>query len=127
MVTQAAAPSRTLTSATTRPAGVSSRTRVTGSVTCTMPVSTRTVATPMVPCPHIGRHPDTSMKITPQSASARLGACRMAPLIHESLTDAVQVPHEVPATVEHRVTGDGTDAADDDPGGHSLGVRVDGV
>ena len=34
---------------------------MTGSVTSTMPVSTNTVATPMVPCPHIGRQPETSM------------------------------------------------------------------
>jgi hypothetical protein len=34
---------------------------VTGSMTSTMPVSTSTVATPIVPWPHMGRHPDTSM------------------------------------------------------------------
>lgn len=56
-----AAPSATWTSTVTSPAGVSSRTVVTGSVTGTMPVSTRTVATPMVPCPHIGSSPETSM------------------------------------------------------------------
>src|SRR5262249_38058264 len=50
-----------------------------------------------------------------------------ARLVHESLTDAVHVRHEVAATVEHGVTGDGAHAADDDPGGHPLGVRVDGV
>ena len=38
---------------------------MTGSVTSTIPVSTSTVATPMVPCPHIGRQPDTSMNSTP--------------------------------------------------------------
>jgi len=61
------------------PAGVSRRTVVTGSVTATMPVSTSTVATPIVPCPHIGRHPDTSMNSTPTSASGRVGGCRIAP------------------------------------------------
>jgi len=62
MVTAVAAPSsRTATSEITSPAGTSSRTVVTGRVTGTMPVSTSTVATPMVPCPHIGRQPDTSM------------------------------------------------------------------
>jgi hypothetical protein len=64
-VTARAAPSLTSTSATTRPAGVSSRIRVIGSTTSTMPVSTSTVATPIVPCPHIGRQPDTSMNNTP--------------------------------------------------------------
>jgi hypothetical protein len=52
---------------------------VTGSLTGTMPVSTSTVAVPMVPWPHIGRHPETSMKTTPTSASGRVEACRMAP------------------------------------------------
>lgn len=61
MVTDSATPSVTRTSATTSPAGVSSRMVVTGSTTSTMPVSTSTVATPMVPWPHIGRQPDTSM------------------------------------------------------------------
>lgn len=60
-VTAVAAPSSTRTSTLTSPAGVSSRTVVTGSTTGTMPVSTRTVATPMVPCPHMGSRPDTSM------------------------------------------------------------------
>ena len=62
-----------------RPAGVSSRITVSGSVTATIPVSTSTVATPIVPCPHIGRQPETSMKSTPQSASGRVGGCRIAP------------------------------------------------
>ena len=48
-------------------------------MTSTIPVSTSTVATPIVPCPHIGRQPETSMKITPQSASGRVGGCRIAP------------------------------------------------
>ncbi len=61
MVTPTAAPSRTWTSATTSPAGVSRRTVVTGSTTGTMPVSTSTVATPIVPWPHIGSRPETSM------------------------------------------------------------------
>ena len=65
IVTALAAPPSTATSAMTRPAGVSRRIVVTGSVTSTMPVSTSTVATPIVPCPHIGRQPDTSMKSTP--------------------------------------------------------------
>ncbi len=60
-VTARAAPSSTWTSTVTRPAGVSRRIVVTGSTTSTMPVSTSTVATPMVPWPHIGRHPLTSM------------------------------------------------------------------
>ena len=58
---------------------MSSRTTVSGSVTVTMPVSTSTVATPIVPCPHIGRQPETSMNSTPQSASGRVGGCRIAP------------------------------------------------
>lgn len=44
-----AAPSSTWMSTLTGPVGVSGRTVVTGSVTATMPVSTSTVATPMVP------------------------------------------------------------------------------
>ena len=56
---------------------------VTGVVTGTIPVSTSTVATPIVPCPHIGRHPETSMKSTPKSASGRVGGCRIAPDIAE--------------------------------------------
>ena len=36
-----------------------------GSVTSTMPVSTSTVAVPIVPWPHIGSSPDTSMNSTP--------------------------------------------------------------
>ena len=65
MVTDFAAPFSTWTSATTSPAGVSSRMVVTGSWTGTMPVSTSTVATPMVPCPHMGNSPETSMNSTP--------------------------------------------------------------
>lgn len=80
-VTEVAAPSSTLTSTLTSPAGVSSRTVVTGSVTSTMPVSTRTVATPMVPWPHIGRQPETSMNKTPKSASGRVGGWSTAPLM----------------------------------------------
>lgn len=60
-VTDSAWPSFTATSAMTSPAGVSNRTVVTGSTTSTMPVSTSTVATPIVPCPHMGSSPDTSM------------------------------------------------------------------
>ena len=72
-VTDRARPASTATRTRTRPAGVSSDTSVSGSVTGTMPVSTRTVATPIVPCPHIGRQPETSMNSTPQSASSRVG------------------------------------------------------
>ena len=68
-----------------------------------MPVSTSTVATPIVPCPHIGRHPDTSMKSTPKSASGRVGGCRIAPdiaewparLVHQQGAQMVHVLHEV--------------------------------
>ena len=78
-VTERARPPSTATRASTSPAGVSSRTTVSGSLTATIPVSTSTVATPIVPCPHIGRQPETSMNSTPQSASARVGGCRIAP------------------------------------------------
>ena len=64
-MTEVAWPSLTATSATTSPAGTSSRMVVTGSVTGTIPVSTSTVATPMVPWPHIGSSPLTSMNKTP--------------------------------------------------------------
>jgi hypothetical protein len=78
-VTERTAPSSTATSAVTRPAGTSRRMVVTGSVTSTMPVSTSTVATPMVPWPHIGSSPVTSMNSTPTSASGRVEGWRMAP------------------------------------------------
>ena len=78
-VTARARPPSTATRASTSPAGVSSRTTVSGSLTSTIPVSTSTVATPIVPCPHIGRQPETSMNSTPQSASGRVGGCRIAP------------------------------------------------
>ena len=61
IVTALARPCSTWTRASTRPAGTSSRMTVSGSVTSTMPVSTSTVATPIVPCPHIGSRPETSM------------------------------------------------------------------
>ena len=73
IVTERARPFSTATRASTRPAGTSSRITVSGSVTSTMPVSTSTVATPIVPWPHIGSSPETSMKSTPQSASWRSG------------------------------------------------------
>ena len=60
-LTDFARPSSTCTRASTRPAGTSRRTSVSGSWTSTMPVSTSTVATPIVPWPHIGRQPLTSM------------------------------------------------------------------
>ena len=37
------------------------------------------MATPIVPWPHIGRQPDTSMNSTPKSASGWVGGCRIAP------------------------------------------------
>ena len=61
MVTDFARPPSTRTRASTSPAGTSRRTIVSGSVTSTSPCSTRTVATPIVPWPHIGRQPATSM------------------------------------------------------------------
>ena len=64
-VTDMACPSSTSTRALTRPAGVSNEMSVTGSDTSTMPVSTSALATAIVACPHMGRHPVTSMKITP--------------------------------------------------------------
>jgi len=82
-VTRSARPPETATATSTSPAGVSSRIRVSGSVTSTIPVSTSTVATPIVPWPHIGRHPDTSTNSTPQSASGRVAGCRNAPDIAE--------------------------------------------
>ena len=78
-MTDRARPFSTRTRASTRPAGTSRRITVSGSVTSTMPVSTSTVATPIVPCPHIGSSPLTSMKRTPQSASGRVEGCRIAP------------------------------------------------
>ena len=119
-----------------RPArpGVSSRTTVSGSVTATIPVSTSTVATPIVPCPHIGRQPETSMNRTPQSASGarrrledrarhRAVAARLA---HQQQPQVVHVRHEVQLALEHRRAGDRADAAGDDARRHALRVRVDG-
>ena len=61
MVTFMARPFSTATSTTTSPAGVSSRIVVTGSTTFTSFFSTKAVATPIVPWPHIGKHPETSI------------------------------------------------------------------
>lgn len=68
-----ATPFSTCTSTHTRPTDVSSLTVVTGWVTSALPRSTRTVATPIVPCPHIGTNPETSMYSTPWSASGPRG------------------------------------------------------
>ena len=135
IVTERARPSSTATRATTRPAGVSSRITVSGSVTSTMPVSTRTVATPIVPCPHIGRQPETSMNSTPQSASGRVGGCRIAPLIaawpRGSYMSSVRRSSLFSRNQRRRSNivspGIGADAADDDAGRHALGVRLDRV
>ena len=124
----------TATRASTRPAGVSRRTTVSGSRTSTMPVSTRTVATPIVPWPHIGRQPETSMKSTPQSASSRVGGCRIAPdiarvaarLAHEQQAQVVALGLEAQLALEHRRPGQRPDAAGDDARRHALGVGVDG-
>ena len=73
------------------------------------------------------------MYSTPQSASDRVGGCRIAPLIagvtarlvHQEQPQVVQVLDEVLAPLGHRRTGDDADAAGDDAGRHALGVRVD--
>ena len=113
-VTAVAAPSLTATRTSTSPAGVSSRITVSGSVTATMPVSTSTVATPIVPCPHIGRQPETSMNSTPQSASSRVGGWRIAPdiapwparLAHQQPPQVVELGLEVGLALEHRRAGE---------------------
>ena len=113
---------------------MSSRITVSGSVTATIPVSTSTVATPIVPCPHIGRQPETSMKSTPQSASGRVEGCRIAPdiarvaarLAHQQPPQVVALGLEVQLAVEHRGAGERADPAGDDPGRHALRVGVDG-
>ncbi len=64
-------PSR-LISATTRPAGASSAT-VPSSRTASSPFSTAIVTVPIVPWPHIGRQPETSMNRIAMSQSARVG------------------------------------------------------
>ena len=107
---------------------------VSGSVTATIPVSTSTVATPIVPCPHIGRQPETSMKRTPQSASGRVGGLQdrarhrgvAARLAHQQPPQVVALGLEVQLALEHRGAGERADAAGDDPGRHALGVGVDG-
>ena len=118
-VTAVARPSSTATRTRTRPAGVSSATSVSGSVTSTMPVSTSTVATPIVPCPHIGRQPETSMNSTPQSASGARGRLQDRPrhrrvparLAHQQQPQVVQLGLEVQLALEHRGAGDRADAA----------------
>ena len=115
------------------PAGTSSRITVSGSVTSTMPVSTSTVATPIVPCPHIGSSPLTSMKSTPQSASGRVGGCRIAPDIApwprgsriSSSRSSSMCCLEVELALQHRRARDGADAAGDDARRHPLRVGVD--
>src|SRR5215207_2091072 len=123
-VTERARPPWTATRASTSPAGVSSRTTVTGSRAATMPVSTSTVATPIVPCPHIGRQPETSMNSTPQSASGRAGGCRLA---HEQEPQVVHLGLEVQLALEHRRARDRLDAGRHDARRHPLRVRVDGL
>ena len=99
-----------------------------------MPVSTSTVATPIVPCPHIGRQPETSMKSTPQSASARVGGCRIAPDIApwprgsriSSSRRSSMLGLEVELALQHRRARDRADAAGDDARRHPLRVGVDG-
>ncbi len=66
-------PSRTSTSHTTSPAGVSMRTVVSGSSAGTMPVATTVVAVPMMQCPHIGTYSSCSMMITAKSAASSCG------------------------------------------------------
>ena len=106
---------------------------VSGSVTGTMPVSTSTVATPIVPWPHIGRQPETSMNSTPQSASWRVGGWRIAPDIaacprgscmSRSRRSSICASKSQLA-LEHRGARDRPDAAGDDAGRHPLGVGVD--
>ena len=80
-VTSTAFPFSTFTFVRIIPAGASNTTSVYGSVTGTRPVSTATVAEPIVPCPHIFKYPPVSMKITPRSASSLIGSVKIAPNI----------------------------------------------
>ena len=66
-----------------------------------MPVSTSTVATPIVPCPHIGRQPETSMKITPQSASGARRGLQDRPR-HRAV--AARLAHQQLAQLVHLVS-----------------------
>ena len=99
----------------------------------TIPHSTSTVATPIVPWPHIGRQPETSMNSTPQSASARVGGCRNAP-------DIAAWPRGSRISIRRRSSrcsskysrrscidrpGQLTEAAGDHPRRHPLRVGVD--
>ena len=56
----------------TLPAGVSTA-RLPGSRGVMRPFSMPMVTVPMVPCPHIGRQPEVSMKSTATSQSGRVG------------------------------------------------------
>ena len=133
-VTWRARPFSTATRASTSPAGTSSRTTVSGSVTATIPVSTSTVATPIVPCPHIGRQPETSMKRTPQSASLarrrledraghRAVAARLA---HEQQAEVVHLGRKCARRSSIVAPGHRPDAARDHARRHPLRVGVDG-
>ncbi len=66
-------PPSTSTAQTTRPAGVSMRTVVTGSSALTMPVATRVMAVPIRQWPHIGTYSSCSMMITAKSAPSSIG------------------------------------------------------
>ena len=67
-----------LYSTSTRPAGASMAKRP-GVRGTTSPSSIATVTVPMVPWPHIGRQPLTSIYSTPNSQSSRVGGYRMEP------------------------------------------------
>ena len=72
-VTSRHLPSRTAACTRTSPAGVSSVSSVTGSVTATMPVSISAVTTQMVFEPDIGGYSTCSMITKPASASGAVG------------------------------------------------------
>lgn len=52
---------------------------VTGSEALTMPVSTATVASAMIPCPHIVLNPALCMNSTPRSAPGETGSVTKHP------------------------------------------------
>ena len=66
-------PPATSTSQVTRPAGVSMRTVVTGSIAGTMPLATKVMAVPIMQCPHIGTYSSCSMMTTEKSAPSATG------------------------------------------------------
>src|SRR6266446_1957448 len=99
-----------------RPAGAS-RLTMPGVAGATSPFSIAMVTVPMVPWPHIGRQPLTSMNRMPMSQSARLE--------HQRLADPVVVLEEVEPPLAHGGALEQGRAATDQPHRVAAGMAVE--